>query len=264
VLICQLSDLHVRPKGELYQGVVDSNRMFAEALAHVGRLDVRPDLVLLTGDLVDFGRPEEYRSLRELLAPVDLPYLVIPGNHDDRQALRAAFSDQAYFPSEGPLNYCIDDYPVRIVGLDSSVPGKHHGLIDAPALCWLAGVLAAEPAKPTLLMLHHPPFMTGIAYMDKYTLKEAGALERLVAQHANIEVVVCGHVHRPMTRRWGGTVVCACPSTATEIDLQLRPGAPPQSHSGPRGCMLHHWSPNDGMLSHWVNIGRYQGPFPFA
>ncbi|HSV54169.1 MAG TPA: metallophosphoesterase [Burkholderiaceae bacterium] len=84
MLIAQLSDVHVRRKGELYKGVVDSNRMFAEAIAHLQSLDRRPDLVLLTGDLVDEGHADEYANLCKLLKALELPYLVVPGNHDER------------------------------------------------------------------------------------------------------------------------------------------------------------------------------------
>ena len=78
------SDIHVRPRGRLYKDVVDSNRQFSEAIAHLQALDRQPDLVLITGDLVDEGRPDEYACLRELLSELTLPCRVIPGNHDSR------------------------------------------------------------------------------------------------------------------------------------------------------------------------------------
>jgi len=157
MLIAQLSDLHVRPRGELYQDVVDSNEMVARAIEHLNRLDRRPDLVLVTGDLVDEGHPSEYAMVRDLLGKLGVPYLVIPGNHDHRENFRAAFADHNYMPQQGPVHYCIDDYEIRIVGLDSSVPGKHHGHIDADGLSWLSSILEQAREKPTLLMMHHPP-----------------------------------------------------------------------------------------------------------
>src|SRR5260370_38914657 len=99
MLIAQLSDPHVRPDGVLYQDVVDSTAMFAAAIAHLNGLDPRPDLVLLSGDLVDKGEADEYAHLRKLLAGLSIPILVIPGNHDDREALRQAFRDHAYLPA---------------------------------------------------------------------------------------------------------------------------------------------------------------------
>ncbi len=264
MLIAQLSDPHVREAGVLYQNVVDSNRMFAEALTHLHALDRRPDLIVLTGDLVDHGRPAEYQEVRRMLEATTVPWLVMAGNHDEREAFRAAFHDQAYLPRAGALHFCVDDYPVRIVAVDSCIPGLHHGLVDAATLAWLDATLAREPAKPTVLMLHHPPFLSGIPYMDDYRCIETEGLEAVVRAHPQVERVLCGHVHRSMLRRWAGTVVCTAPSTTTEICLQLRPDAPPASVVGPAGCMLHLWDPVHGMVSHVSHIGRFEGPYPFA
>lgn len=264
MLIAQLSDLHVRPQGALYQGVVDANQGLAEAIAHVQAMDVRPDLVLITGDLVDEGQPDEYAALRDILQRLTIPFLLIPGNHDDRENLRAAFSDHAYLPRQGPLHYCVDTHPVRIIGLDSTVQGEHHGHIDAAGLDWLATALAQDTRKPTLVMLHHPPFVCGIPYMDEYRYIDDKALKAVIGRFDNIELVLCGHVHRPMLRRWANTVVCACPSTVTEIDLKLVPDAEASSHAGPRGCMLHRWNEQDGLVSHLSHIGAFEGPYGFA
>ena len=263
MLIAQISDLHVRPRGELYKGLVDSNHLFSEAMAHLHQLDRRPDLVLLTGDLVDEGHPDEYAMLTTLLGELKLPYLVLPGNHDHRENFRAAFAGHTYLPKHGPLHYCVDDHPVRIIGLDSCQPGLHHGHIDAEGLSWLQTTLAHDPLKPTVLMLHHPPFVSGIPYLDAYRYLEADALEAVVRTAPNVELVVCGHVHRSMVRRWAGTVVVACPSPATQIALQLQSDARPQSFIGPAACMLHLWHPAHGMVSHTSAIGPYPGPYPF-
>lgn len=263
MLIAQLSDLHVRPAGQLYKGVVDSNAMFAQAIAHLRQLDAPPDLVLISGDLVDEGSAAEYAMLRTLLQPLDLPLRLMPGNHDDRQALRQAFADHTYLPANGPLHYVVDDFALRVVALDSCVPGRHHGALGADSLHWLQATLAADRAKPTLLLLHHPPFASGTPSMDPYRLRDAAPLEAIVAAHPQVQAVLCGHVHRVMFRRWAGTVVAACPSTATEIALQLRPDAPEQSHVGPAACLLHRWQPGEGLVSHVSHIGPRPGPYPF-
>lgn len=263
MLICQLSDLHIRPAGQRYKGVADSNRMLSDAIRHVHALDVRPDLVVLTGDLVDHGHPDEYANARALLADLTIPCLVMPGNHDDRDNLRAAFADHAYLPATGPLHYCLDTHAVRLVALDSTVPGKHHGALDAAGLDWLRATLKQNTTKPTVVMLHHPPFVSGIPYMDAYRLLDAAPLAEVIGAFRNIEAVLCGHVHRPMFRRWAGTVVCACPSTTTEIALRLAPDAQPASFMGPPACMLHRWDPAEGLVSHISYIGDFEGPYDF-
>jgi 3',5'-cyclic AMP phosphodiesterase CpdA len=183
---------------------------------------------------------------------------------DPHVRLRKAFSDHEYLPRHGPLHYCVDDHPVRIIGLDSTVPGMHHGHIDPEGLDWLAGTLAQDGNKPTLLMLHHPPFVCGIPYMDQYRYFEEGELRAVIERFDNVEMVLCGHAHRSMLKRWANTVVCACPSTATEIDPRLLTSAEPASHVGPRACMVHVWDERDGLVSHTSQIGHFEGPYPFA
>ena len=263
MLIAQISDPHIRPAGELYKGVVDSNRLLLAAIEHLNTFDRRPDLVLLTGDLVDHGQAQEYAHAVRLLGTLTMPYIVMPGNHDDRGALQQAFANHVYLPKQGPMHFCIDQYPVRIVALDSTVPGQHHGHLDAHALEWLRLSLAANRTKPTIVLLHHPPFVSGIGYMDEYNYADHRALEAVLSAFDNIEAVLCGHVHRSMVKRWAGTLVYACPSTATQIALQLAPNAQPKSYLGPSACLLHLWTPTAGLVSHTSYIGDYPGPYPF-
>src|SRR4051812_22246666 len=162
MLIAQLTDLHILPPGRLAQGRIDPAACLSRAVAALARLDPQPDLALLTGDLVDGGRPEEYGLLKELLAPMPCPYFVIPGNHDDRGALTDAFRKARYLPRDGGfLDYAVEDWPVRLIGLDTLVPGEDGGALSAARLGWLDALLAGQPRRPTVLFLHHPPFATG-------------------------------------------------------------------------------------------------------
>ena len=124
MLIAQLSDPHLRPPGELYQQAVDSNRMFHNALAQLASMKPQPDLVILSGDLVDEGTAAEYAVARQMLDRIRVPLIVLPGNHDDRETFRRTFADHAYLPASGPLHF-IDGTrgPVRIVGFDVTIPG---------------------------------------------------------------------------------------------------------------------------------------------
>ena len=263
MLLAQISDPHVRPRGERYKDAVDSNRMFADAVAHLNRLDPRPDLVLITGDLVDEGQPAEYENLTALLAALDLPCLLIPGNHDERETLARCLPDHAYLPAAGPKHFVIERPPLRIVALDTTVPGDHHGDVDAAGLAWLEATLQAGRDIPTVVLMHHPPIETGIPYMDTYMCRDPGRLAAIIGRFGNIERVLCGHVHRPILQRWAGTLLVCCPSTATQIALDLRPEARPASFVEPPACLLHWWR-NGTMLTHTSYIGRYEGPFPFA
>jgi 3',5'-cyclic-AMP phosphodiesterase len=264
MLIAQLSDLHVRPDGMLYQGVVDSNAQLAAAIAHVNGLDPRPDLVLLTGDLVEKGTAPEYIKLRELLSALAIPSLIIPGNHDDPADFREAFRDHDYLPGNGPMHYVAEEGAVRIVAFDVTIPGLHHGLVDEDSARWLDETLAAEPDRPTIVMMHQPPFDTGVPYLDLYACREGGRLAAVVARHRQVERIVCGHVHRFMMLRFGGTLLCTAPSTTTAIALRLRPDAQPASHLEPPAFLLHHWRPDTGLVTHFLPVGAFPGPYPFA
>ena len=127
MLIAQITDTHIRPKGVLAMGRVDTAGYLARAVAHINALRPAPDVVLVTGDLVDAGMTEEYAHLRELLAPLAMPLYVIPGNHDLREPLREAFADRGYLPREGFLQYVVNDGPVRLIALDTLAEGASHG-----------------------------------------------------------------------------------------------------------------------------------------
>jgi Icc protein len=265
MLIAQLSDPHVRPEGQLYQGVVASNAQFAAAIAEVNGFDPRPDLVLLSGDLVDKGTNDEYAMLSRLLAALEVPVLAIPGNHDEREAFRRAFAGVSWLPEAGPVDYVAGDRgAVRIVALDVTLPGLHHGAVSEAGAAWLDRMLAAEPQRPTIIMMHQPPFDTGVPYLDLYSCRDGRRLAEVVARHPQVERIVCGHVHRFMQVEFSGTMLCTAPSTTTAIALRLRPDAKPASHVEPPALLLHHWQPRVGLVTHFVPIGAFPGPYPFA
>ncbi|MCK9701036.1 phosphodiesterase [Pseudomonas syringae pv. syringae] len=265
MLIAHISDTHVRPRGLLYQGVVDSNAMLAAAVETINALDTAPDLILFSGDLVDEGRPEEYAMARELLQPLRQRLLMIPGNHDHRQNLRSAFPEHDYFINEENCSF-VDSgsAPMRIIGLDISVPDQHHGDMTDTATQWLDRTLALEPDKPTLIMMHQPPFSSGIHCIDAYRCERGERLAEVVSRYPAVERIVCGHIHRFMQLRFGGTLMCTAPSTTTAIALQLRPDAADASYVEPPALLLHHWKADTGLITHWVPIGRFEGPFDFA
>lgn len=265
MLIAHLSDSHLRPPGQLYQGLVDSNAMFAAAVAQLNALDPAPDLVLFSGDLVDEGSAAEYAAARAALGAIRQPLLAIPGNHDEREAFRACFGDHAHLPKSGPLHFAVGEHgPVRILGLDVTVPGDHHGDLDDAACDWLSHTLAQEPDRPTIIMMHQPPFDSGIPYIDIYKCLRGERLAAIVARHPNVERILCGHIHRHMSLRFGETVLVTAPSTTTAIALRLAPDAAPASYIEPPAMLLHRWKPDTGLVTHFVPIGTFPGPLPFA
>ena len=263
ILVCQISDLHIRLPGQLARGVVDSAAMLKQCVDQILQLPQQPDVVVVTGDLVDTVGAEEYAHVRRLLAPLTMPVYVMPGNRDDRAVMRSAFADHGYLNQWQPfVQYVIDDWPLRIVALDTVVPTESGGRLCAERLDWLDRTLAAQPEKPTLLMMHHPPFPTFIGSKDGSGFDGSEALARLVAGNPQIERVLCGHVHRSVTFRFGGTVASICPSTAHQTTLDLSEVAPTFMLEPP-GFQLHAWKQDVGVVSHAVCIGEYPGPYPF-
>ena len=263
MIIAQISDMHVTAEDGLAYRSVDTGAHLERAVRHLLALSPRPEAVLATGDLVDAASPDEYARLRALLAPLPMPVYLVPGNHDDRRALAAAFADHRYLPREGFMHYVIDQYPVRLVVLDTLVPGEGGGLMCEARLQWLDARLREAAARPTMVVMHHPPFKTGISFMDGYGLANADAMAAVIQRHPQVERIVCGHLHRPIQRRWAGTVVQTAPSTAHQVDLNLHPGTPSGYIMEPPACLLHVWSEALGLVTHTSYIGDYGGPQPF-
>src|SRR5688572_7689332 len=154
LLLVQLSDPHIGADW----GGGDSVARFAAVVVAVQALGPEPDGVLLSGDLADHATDDEYLQVRELLAPVDVAVHVLPGNHDDREALCR------HFPLPGigdePVQYAVDVGPVRLVAVDSTRPGEDPGDLGEERLRWLDRELGAEPERPPLVAMHHPPLRT--------------------------------------------------------------------------------------------------------
>lgn len=265
MLICQLSDTHVSLPGARLYGKVDTAAHLAAAVKRVGELKPLPDVVIVTGDLVDAGGAAEYAHLRDLLEPLTMPVFLIPGNHDSRDRLLEVFRDHAYLRQCLPfIQFAIESYPVRIIALDTVIPGSPGGKLCEGRLAWLERKLAEAPLRPTIVMMHHPPFPTYIPWMDGMGLANPAGLHAIVERYPNIERVLCGHLHRPIQARWAGTLASTAPSTAHQVTLDLRADAPESFIMEPPAFQLHHWDAAGGVVSHTMYVGDFAGPYPFG
>jgi 3',5'-cyclic AMP phosphodiesterase CpdA len=262
MLLCQISDLHVMAERALAYGVVDTAACLERCVQRIVALDPMPDAVIATGDLVDTPDARSYGLLREILARLPLPVYVLPGNHDERQALRAAFPDHRYLPRDGEfLQYVIDEYPVRLVALDTVIPGEPEGTLCARRLQWLERCLG-ESAAPTVIALHHPPFFTGIGHMDRMGLDNSLGLADVVRRFPQIQRLICGHLHRPIQALFAGTMASVCPSTAHQVLLDLKPDTAARFVMEPPAFQLHLWT-GQTLVTHTAYTGNYDGPYPF-
>lgn len=256
MLIAQITDLHAGSRVKLPGYTVDSLERVAKAVAHLNALDPAPDLVLATGDLTRDGARAEYEALKAAFAPLAMPLYLLPGNHDDRATLRAVFAEHGYLPDAGFLHYTVEEGPLRIVALDTHIPGESGGELCAERLAWFEATLATAPERPTLVAMHHPPFSTGLPEFDRIGLDGAEAMGEIVARHPRIEAILCGHIHREMTLKWNGTVVTVTPSAAYQYPLALTEGTGFRPVDEPPACRLCHWRPEVGLVSHLSYIPR--------
>jgi len=266
MLLAQISDLHIKQPGALAYHRVDTGACFARCIERLNALTPRPDAVIVTGDLVDRGTREEYAHLKALLAKLELPYYLLVGNHDARDALRDAFPERAELRAGGAfVQYAFDVGALRVIALDSVAPGQSAGTLCDERIDWLAAQLDAARGRPVVIALHHPPFDCGIAHMDAIRLARDAStrVEALVARHPNVERVICGHVHRPMFARFGGTIASAVPSPAHQVTLDLRADGPSAFSLEPPAFALHRYDPRSGVVTHHAYVDGADGPYPF-
>ncbi|GAP36526.1 phosphodiesterase [Piscinibacter sakaiensis] len=267
LLLAQLSDPHLGLSPAAFGGQLDTTEALQRAVAHVAALDPRPDAVLLTGDLAEHGRPEEYALLRRLLAPLPMPVYAVPGNHDDPAAARAGL-DPAQMPvdADAPAGRCCYRVALgglQLVALDTVVPRQPHGALDAAQLDWLARTLAACADAPVLVFMHHPPLPTGLAAMDACRLLDgAEALAARLRAHGRVEGVLCGHLHRPVQLRFAGTGLHVAPSVAHQLALDLRPAAPLRARLEPPQVSLHRWTAELGLCTHLSRVDTVEPDWP--
>lgn len=265
VIIAQISDLHIKAPGTLAYGRVDTARALERCVATLNQFTPKPDLVVISGDLVDTPRAEEYAHLKRLLAPLNIAFAGIPGNHDQRDMMRATLPQNYAFPS-GPLNQHLEIGGLDLVLLDSSVSGKPHGELDAPTLRWLEATLASAPDRPALLFLHHPPLQAGIRHMDRQNLQNANELANVVKRHPRVQLIATGHVHRATLAMFAGVPTTICPAPNHAVDLDLAELREPSFKVEPPAFHLHVWFPGDEfgcVVTHQVPIGDFDGPHPF-
>ena len=268
MLIAQITDSHIEAAGVLTYGTFDAAASLARVVEAINARDPQPDLVIHTGDLVHHGAPEQYGPARAILDGLRAPYVALPGNHDARDGFSAAFADTAWMSRSSEfLHFTVDDFPVRIVCLDTVIPGVPYGMLCAERLAWLDGQLAAEPAKPTIVACHHPPMDAGLTFSSMVGLSEGGPeLAAILNRNPQVQRVICGHVHRSVIASFGQRTVWAGPATCYQFvgvmsqeRLLALTGEPP-------GYSLHLWldDPVSGpsLVSHFMPVGEFGKPIP--
>ncbi|GAA4251716.1 phosphodiesterase [Dactylosporangium darangshiense] len=248
-LIAHLSDPHITTGALAAEPAAGLHRALARVLA----LEPAPDCVVLTGDLVDRGRPGEYDVLRELIGRFPLPIHLVAGNHDTKEALQQAFGlAETHYAAQYP------DFTVVV--LDSLRPELGDaGLLGEEQLAWLDETLTTRTDARAFVCLHHPPMRVGIPGMDAIRLVDGPGLAEVVRRHPHVARVLAGHLHRVVTAGFAGTVLSVAPSTYRQVDLGMREDRPVSFVAEPAGFLLHRLEGGE-CVTHLVHTSHTAAP----
>jgi len=264
-LIAQITDLHLRPRGLTCYRVSDTNMLAERAIRALCALPQQPDAVVITGDLTDRDDPREYALARTLLNRLPMPVYVVPGNHDSSSGMRKGLSGLPGMaaPTSGgdKIHYTADIGDLRLIALDTHLPGLPQGALGPAQLDWLDRTLA-ETKGPTILALHHPPAQTGIAHMDQIGLADTDELAAVLARHRHVERIICGHVHRPIVTSFAGVIMTLAPSTCHQVALDFDDNAPAMFNFEPP-AYYHHLSARGMLTTHTAYVEHFPGPHHF-
>ncbi|MDR1109799.1 MAG: metallophosphoesterase [Deltaproteobacteria bacterium] len=268
-LIGQISDLHIAQPGRPAYGEIDTGYYLQATVDHLSGLNPPLDALVITGDLAHDGEPEAYSSLARILGRLKVPIFLVPGNHDRRSAMVADLSP--YYPPGSGQEQDLAPYlcggstvgSARLIFFDGTREGFHGGGLAPQVAAWLKGALCAQPGVPTLVFTHHPPFLSGLEFMDEPYL-DSGLLAEIMGAHQSA-LLCCGHLHRGLATVWAGGPAMVCPSLALNMELDFLPGGGNAFTVGAPAYVLHHLI-GDTINTHFCQAPGswpFDGPFGF-
>ena len=256
MLIAQITDIHIG----FDPGNPDEHNMerLRAVLDRLNSAPNRPDLLLMSGDLTEFGDGESYARLAEAVRDCPFPVWPMTGNHDEREALLAAFPQT---PSEGGfVHFVLDLGYLRLIVLDTLEPGRHGGAFCEARAQWLSAQLAVDPARPVVIAMHHPPFESGISWLDSDAREPwIARFAATIADHRQVRAIISGHLHRTIHTLWNGVSLTVCPSTAPAVALDLNPVDPERPDGRDlitdeaAAYALHRWD-GERLISHFETV----------
>ena len=219
--IAHISDTHLLADGKGLYGSVDTEAHLRQAFAQLERSDVRPEAIVFTGDLADLGEPDAYRRLRAIVEPaaerLGAQVIWVMGNHDERLQYSQELFDEA--GSDAPQDRVYDVNGLRIISLDTTVPGYHHGSLTTDQLDWLRTELATPAPHGTFIAVHHPPIPTPLLWaMQMLELEDQDAFAEVV-RGTDVRGILAGHLHYSTHSMFAGVPVSVVSATCYTLDL---------------------------------------------
>jgi Icc protein len=219
--IAQITDLHVTTGQDPLNQLRNEQRL-RQVLRSIHELQPRPVAIIASGDLVDHGEPAEYAELKRILGESQIPIHFAVGNHDRRDAFRAAMGGPV--DADGYIQYAVDFDGLRMVVCDTLEEGRDRSGFNGQRAAWLAKTLDEQPDTPTIVVMHHPPILSGVKWMDPDpNAPWIGELADAIRGREQVRVVLCGHVHRAFHGLLAGQVVATAPATSIQVTLNLSP-----------------------------------------
>ena len=212
LVIAQLTDLHLFASASKELLGLPTAKSFDAVLEQLQKLVPQPDLLLLTGDLSQDGKPESYQYLQESLKLLGIPTYWLPGNHDEPTVMEQVLNQTPISPEK---SFQAGDWQFLL--LNSAVSGCVYGQLSPESLDWLDWQLKRTSTRPTLISLHHPPFLVNSDWLDGSTLKNREELFAVIDRHPQVRLVVFGHIHQEFDRSRHGVHYLGCPSTCIQF-----------------------------------------------
>jgi 3',5'-cyclic AMP phosphodiesterase CpdA len=244
-LLVQITDTHVVERGTLLYGMADTARHLAETVSEINAMDPQPDLVLITGDLVEHPGPTTYSHFRDLISPLRAPVYLMPGNHDNPEVMWTFFGDTPWFPAKPPhFQYVIEHNPFRILMLNSHYDNSELPYFGPRRLEWLDQTLS-ESAQPTLIAIHHPPIKTGVGFIDMVGPEWYEGIAQVLQKHPHVLKIICGHGHLDLVGRLGSVPVQMSGAIAHQLIACRGADIAPSFDNVRVPPMLHSWLDGD-------------------
>lgn len=240
-LLVQITDTHIQPPGERLYGRVDTGAHLRETVREINRIRPVPDLLIVTGDLVDKADEASYDHFKALVEPLEMPVYVLPGNHDEPAMMAKAFADTPYFPvADDTFQYAVAGHDFRLLALNSHTAGSELPELDDGQLDWLRRELAHSDS-PTMIAVHHPPMKTGIEFIDMGGTGWFQGLKEVLEGRHSIHLVICGHCHTDLVGHIASVPIYMAGSVAHQLvgarGIDVAPASEPRAVAP----VLHHF-----------------------